>query len=238
MMTRSRRATIDWILSTPLMPAIASSIGSITSRSTLSGDAPGYGTETPTTGVLHVRELVGLEQRSAKMPNTTSASIATMVTIGRLIAKSEMNMAQLCGRRCRRQLQRRARGDRLRRSDQQAIAVLHAAGDLDPLGLIVAQAERYGDRSALPSVDAQHPGRRLGRVHRAQRQHQRAPRLVRDPPFREQTGDQPPGGIGDRHENRDLPRDRIGGRADPLDRDRRTSGPGSRAPETAPAGRP
>ncbi len=89
------------IWSTPLMPEIASSIGSTTSRSTLSGEAPGYGIETDDDRRLHVGELVGLELRSATMPNTTSASIATMVTIGRLMAKSEMNMAYL-GARARR----------------------------------------------------------------------------------------------------------------------------------------
>ena len=72
--------------------------------------------------------------------------------------------------------------------------------------------------SALPRAGAQHPGRlRIGRVHRGQRHHQGTPRLLRDPPLREQAGHQPARGVGDRHENRHLPRDRVGGRADPLD---------------------
>ena len=39
------------------------------------------------------RELVGVELRQRGGPNTTSAIIVTTVTIGLLIAKSEMNMS-------------------------------------------------------------------------------------------------------------------------------------------------
>jgi hypothetical protein len=67
----------------------------MTSRSTLSGDAPGYGTDTTTTGFCTSGNSSVLSSVSAKMPNTASASMTTVVTMGRLMAKSEMNMVQL-----------------------------------------------------------------------------------------------------------------------------------------------
>ena len=80
------------ILSTPLMPEIDSSIGSTTSRSTVSGEAPGYGIVTDTIGGETSGNSSVFNLRKANRPNTTSASIATTVTMGRRMAKSEMNM--------------------------------------------------------------------------------------------------------------------------------------------------
>ena len=79
--------------STPLMPEIASSTRSSTSRSTTSGEAPGYGIDTLTIGCVTSGNSSVCSCASENRPNTTSATIETMVTIGRLMAKSEMNTA-------------------------------------------------------------------------------------------------------------------------------------------------
>src|SRR5690606_2599795 len=83
---------VDVILSTPLIEEIASSIGSITSCSTTSGEDPGYGTETLTTGGSISGNSSVSRIRSASAPNTTSASITTVVTIEFLIENSEIHM--------------------------------------------------------------------------------------------------------------------------------------------------
>ncbi len=59
-------SAFELILSTPLIPDSTSSIGSMTSRSTTSGDAPGIEDRDRHDRRLHVRELVGVElqQRS------------------------------------------------------------------------------------------------------------------------------------------------------------------------------
>jgi hypothetical protein len=82
----------DRIRSTPLMPEIASSIGSMTSRSTTSGDAPGYGIAITTTGASISGYSSVSSWTSATSPNTTKSNIATIVKTGRLIAVSEMNI--------------------------------------------------------------------------------------------------------------------------------------------------
>ena len=61
------------------------------SRSTVSGDAPGIGITTPMIGCWMSGNSSVWRLISAAMPNATSASIAVTVTIGRLMAKSEMN---------------------------------------------------------------------------------------------------------------------------------------------------
>ena len=81
--------------STPLMPLTASSILSSTSRSTTSGDAPGYGTATLTIGCTTSGNSSVWSFVSENVPNTTSATIDTTVTMGRLMAKSEMNTGVL-----------------------------------------------------------------------------------------------------------------------------------------------
>ena len=87
----------DWLVmrSTPLIPAMASSMGSTTSRSTTSGLAPGYGTDTKMNGGLISGNSSVSRLSSATMPKMESASIVTTVTTGRLMAKSEMNMVRL-----------------------------------------------------------------------------------------------------------------------------------------------
>src|SRR5688572_10957512 len=78
--------------STPLIPEIASSIGSMTSRSTVSGEAPGYGIASATTGGFTSGNSSVSRMKSAAIPNTTRVSIATIVTTGFLIAKSEIHI--------------------------------------------------------------------------------------------------------------------------------------------------
>ncbi len=78
----------------PSMPAIeksASSMGSTTSRSTVSGEAPGYGMPTTTMGCWMSGNSSVLRRQSENSPNTTSASITVTVAIGFLMARSEMS---------------------------------------------------------------------------------------------------------------------------------------------------
>src|SRR4030095_15090025 len=76
----------------PLIPEISSSIGSMTSRSTTSGDAPGYGTATTTTGASISGYSSVSSCSSATSPNTTRIIMATTVSVGFLIALSEINI--------------------------------------------------------------------------------------------------------------------------------------------------
>src|ERR1044071_10244951 len=79
--------------SMPLIPAIASSSGSTTSRSTMSGEAPGYGTATTTTGASISGYSSVSSCVSATMRKTTSISIATTVRTGLVMAVSEIYMS-------------------------------------------------------------------------------------------------------------------------------------------------
>src|SRR3954451_16732195 len=87
---------VELSFSTPLIAESLSSIRVTTSRSTTSGDAPGYATPTNTIGCSKSGNSSVSSWSSETRPNTTSASIVTMVMIGRLIAKSEMNMSVGC----------------------------------------------------------------------------------------------------------------------------------------------
>ena len=130
---------------------MCSSIGSMTSRSTVSGDAPGYGIDTDTTGGATSGNSSVLRLKSAKMPNTTSASMVTMVMMGRRMEKSEMNTLVPCaGRRHRTHLHRRARRHALRGPNQQHVAFRHTGGDLDVLCVFISQPEGDLTFSALP----------------------------------------------------------------------------------------
>jgi hypothetical protein len=130
--------------STPLIPAIASSIGSTTSRSTMSGEAPGYGTATLTMGGLTSGNSSVSRFHSANRPNTTSASIVTTVTTGFLMAKSEMNMARspLPGRGAapRRAPVRELRRGADRRAHQHGVARRQPRDHLHAVRLRVARA--------------------------------------------------------------------------------------------------
>ena len=78
--------------STPEIDWIASSIGSRTSRSTCSGDAPGYTIVVTTTGGDTSGNSSVCSFSSETRPNPTSVSMDTTVISGRLMAKSEMNI--------------------------------------------------------------------------------------------------------------------------------------------------
>ena len=78
---------------TPAMDEMASSTGSRISFSTPSGDAPGYGMATVTNGGAMSGNSSVCSFASAIRPKTTSDSIDTTVTMGRLMAKSEMNIS-------------------------------------------------------------------------------------------------------------------------------------------------
>src|SRR5688572_7583503 len=78
--------------SIPLIDPNASSSGSTTSRSTVCGEPPGYGTLTATTGgVTSGNSSVSSSSRLMD-PNTTSATITTVVTTRFRIEKSEIHM--------------------------------------------------------------------------------------------------------------------------------------------------
>ena len=91
MITPKLSSDCESIFFSPLMLEMPSSIGSIRSRSTWSGEAPGNGSATDTTGGAISGNSSTSSWYSAKVPKTTSASIETTVTMGRLMAKSEMN---------------------------------------------------------------------------------------------------------------------------------------------------
>ena len=79
------------------MPEILSSSRLTTSRSTTSGEAPGYAIATKTIGLSMAGNSSVSKRANAASPNTTSAIIVTTVMIGRLMAKSEMNMGRRYG---------------------------------------------------------------------------------------------------------------------------------------------
>jgi hypothetical protein len=85
-------AHVDFSASSPLIPKIASSTGRTMSRSTSAGDAPGYGIVTLTIGCWMSGNSSVWMLISAATPKATSAVMVVTVMIGRLIAKSEMNM--------------------------------------------------------------------------------------------------------------------------------------------------
>ena len=175
MMTPKLSSDDEAIFSTPLMPEIASSIGSITSRSTVSGEAPGYGIATDTTGGDTSGNSSVLSLQSAKMPKTTSASIATTVTMGRWMAKSEMNMETCAALRRLRYDRRREQpvrrwlspaprtrtgvpGVRPCAAPTTSTSPCGDAGrDLDAFGLIVAQPELDADALDLAVTQPHHP---------------------------------------------------------------------------------
>src|SRR5687768_9877421 len=90
---------------------------------------------------------------SAAMPNTTSASMATTVMTGRLIARSEMNMLLR-----RPERHGGAWGDALRRAKQDDVSFVDARQDLDAFSASVSQSERDRDFFCLAGSDAHHPG--------------------------------------------------------------------------------
>src|SRR5438270_6830390 len=184
---------------TPLIDEICSSIGSRISFSTPSGDAPGYGMPTVTTGGATSGNSSVLSFSSANRPNTTSVTIETTVMSGFLIAKSEMNMGEsregllrclLPGVGRRGDLHRGARRDPARCAEQQGVACRDAGRDLDRLRRLIADAEADLHLLDLAVLEAHHRRPQAALVHRAQRHHRRDTCLARHPPLGEQSTDE------------------------------------------------
>src|ERR1051325_1023066 len=197
--------------SMPLMPEIASSIGSTTSRSTMSGDAPGYGTATTTTGASISGYSSVSSCVSATMPNTTNISIATTVRTGLVMAVSEIYMSAPT------QLNRSTRRDALRRPPQQRVVGGQPRGHHHTLGARVAKAERDVHALGLPVGHAQHPGGLRGRIDGVHRHDETAGGLRHHAALGKKAGDQPPADVRDGDEDRHLASGRIGLRRNPLD---------------------
>src|SRR5688572_19835974 len=172
MMLPKLSSELEVMRSTPLMPEITSSIGSITSRSTTSGDAPGYGMATTTIGASISGNSSVSSCASATMPNTTRIIIATTVRTGRVIAVSEMNINQCCikmstpqtaetlrrgedGRLLRHiHLHWRAGCDALGRAAQQHVSFVQSRRHLHTFGTRIAQPERDGHLLGLAVAHA------------------------------------------------------------------------------------
>ena len=78
---------------TPAIGLTASSIFLVTSRSTVSGDAPGYSVMIDSTGISTSGIMSIGSRRTEKMPSVTSVRIITVATTGRLMDRFERNMA-------------------------------------------------------------------------------------------------------------------------------------------------
>ncbi len=78
---------------TPAIGFTASSIFRLTSRSTVSGDAPGYSVMIDSTGISTSGIMSIGSCRMEKTPSVTRVSIITVATTGRLMDRFERNMA-------------------------------------------------------------------------------------------------------------------------------------------------
>src|SRR5438067_10726957 len=126
---------------------------------------------------------------SAKIPNTTSASIDTTVMIGRLMAKSEMTMTDSSALDlrlgCLRDVggrihtHRRRRADSLRGADEQRVTPGDARRDLQSFGLLITEAELHLASLRLPILEAQHPRPGAAHIHGRIRHHHRRLRSTR-----------------------------------------------------------
>ena len=80
---------------TPAIGLTASSIFRLTSRSTVSGEAPGYSVMIESTGISTSGIMSIGSRRYENRPSVTSVSIITVATTGRLMERFERNMATL-----------------------------------------------------------------------------------------------------------------------------------------------
>ncbi len=88
----SPSAEVEITRLTPLMPATASSIGRVTSVSTSSGPAPGYGTSTLTKGKLTSGKRSMPSRPRETAPSTMKLTMTIVAKTGRLIDVSEIHM--------------------------------------------------------------------------------------------------------------------------------------------------
>src|SRR5690242_370342 len=161
--------------------------------------------------------------RSATRPKTTSATIATTVTSGRLMAKSEMNIGPstslgLCGAVVHRaHANDRVRCQPLRSPDEHRVAGGEPLRDLHRLGAAVLDAERDRGLLRLAVPDARDRRDEILLVDRARRDDEAVPRLARDVPLREQPADEGVASVRYRREDAHLARRRVGDRVDARD---------------------
>jgi len=97
---------VDVTCLTPEMGLTASSIRLVTSRSTVSGDAPGNTVTMDRTGISTSGNMSMASRRYEKMPKVTRASIMTAANTGRLMDRLDSSIGPLlfsgrpgCGRR-------------------------------------------------------------------------------------------------------------------------------------------
>ncbi len=84
---------IDWTCLTPAIGLTASSIFRLTSRSTASGEAPGYSAMIERTGISTDGISSIGSRRAENNPSVTRVSIITVATTGRLMERLERNIA-------------------------------------------------------------------------------------------------------------------------------------------------
>src|SRR5450830_591176 len=212
---------------TPVMLCSDFSMRLTTSRSTVSGDAPGYGIDTTMKGTSTSGFWLTRSFFRAIRPRHIIATISTIVAMGFLTLKSDRNISVSFADRGR--LGRR--GDVLRRGQLHRLAVMHGrarraqhlvAGrearlDLPLAGALVARADGQVDLGQLVALDLPRVAG-IARLHQGRRrQHQRVGRLRLDAPFRIQAGHARLQLVGELDEHLDLARDGIRGRVDPLD---------------------
>src|SRR5690606_26119649 len=219
-------------LSTPLIPWIASSTGSRISRSTWSGEAPGYTIVVNTIGGLTSGNSSVCRFSSANMPNTTSASIATIVTSGRLMAKSEMSMVVGLGScswnrraaaalpvspsgrrdavvRRRPWCDRGAGRDSLGRTCQQRVARRNPAQELHGLRSLVHQPHLHFHALHHAAAHSIGSRRQAAAIHRQHWHHHGLVRLRLHPPLGEQPAHQLPFAVGNGHLDAHLTSARV-----------------------------
>ena len=94
-------AEVERSWSTPEMPCSAFSMRLTTSRSTVSGEAPGYGMLTTRTGCSTSGIWLTRSLERANRPSAISATMMTIIATGRLMLNSDRNIAASLGGRSR-----------------------------------------------------------------------------------------------------------------------------------------
>src|SRR6185312_6371248 len=159
-------------------------------------------------------------------PKITSATIITTVTMGRLIAKSEMNIVKPLATAVWRCVGLRAlirwrrlypyrctRRDALRGRDQKRVTNCNSARDLHRLGRRIAHAERDVDARNLAALYLDYRGALHARVDRRQRNDYPFLRPAGNPAIRIESRDERVARVRNRYDDLHLTRGRIDGRA-------------------------
>ena len=85
---------VDWTVSRPSAPAIARSIGPVTSRATASGSAEGYDANTLTSGNSICGKSSTFRERYAYTPAASTMTMARRATVGRRSAVAVINVTR------------------------------------------------------------------------------------------------------------------------------------------------